>query len=80
MAEKTTRPAGLKTVESYSTRLGGVKEREVHEADTGTNATVENPSVYRGFSPADRYGTADRPSPCIGALTARGTGLHAILS
>ncbi len=58
MADETTRPAGLKTGEFYSTRLEGVKERT---ADAGTNTTVENPSVYRGFSPVSRHGATDRP-------------------
>ena len=64
VADETTRPAGPKTGEVYSTRLGGVKARE---ADARTNATGENPSVYRGFSLAGRHGAADRPSPGTGA-------------
>ncbi len=58
MADKTTRLAGLKTEEVYITCLGGVKERK---ADAETNASVENPNVYSGFSPAGRRGAADRP-------------------
>ena len=64
MADTTTRHAGPKTGEVYSTRLWGVK---AGEADARTNGRVGNPSFYRGFASTARRGAADRSSPGIDA-------------
>jgi len=59
MADQTTRPTGLKTGGFYSTRLGGVKERQ---ADAWTNTTDRKPQCLPRVLPR---GPARRRGPLL---------------